>query len=221
MLRVVFYIFCFVALGASYAEAQFFADDARGQKSVFVEQSKVLSKELKNDLRNSVATQNKQQVSVASAVAKKGNVDNISPFDYSNIEVEKDNTSSKVIYPAVILDENNNRVYKEAIFLTMKNFDVYRSPSRQVRCSMRFSVLSTYKEKISNVSYKLQWPEISTNLSFDNVQPNIEYYMDYLLIGDGCYTMDKIPNIIVNRCRVKGKTQQQCASSVTWLTQSM
>lgn len=219
MLKVVFYIFCFVFWGGASANAQFFADDAKSQKSFFVEQSKVISKEVKDDLRNSVTIQSDRAKSSADEL--KNSTKDISPFDYSKIDVDSETNSSKVIKPIVILDKDNNRVYKEAIFVTMKNFDVYRSPSRQVRCSMRFSVWSTYNEKISNVSYKLQWPKMSTNVSFDNVLPNIEYHMDYLLIGDGCYTMDKIPNIIVNRCRVKGKTQQQCASTVTWVTKDM
>ena len=29
--------------------------------------------------------------------------------------------------------------------------------------------------------------------------------------------MDRIPNIIVNRCRVKGLSQQDCAAKIRWL----
>ena len=34
--------------------------------------------------------------------------------------------------------------------------------------------------------------------------PNRPTYVEYALMGKGCYSMDKSPNIVVNRCRGKG-----------------
>lgn len=103
------------------------------------------------------------------------------------------------------------------IFVYYKDFNIRVSMSGTVMCDVRFVVLSTLDRKINNVSFKLNWPEISTTLSYNNVAPNVDTYFDYTLIGNGCYSMDKIPNIVVNRCRVAGMTQQDCAKKINWL----
>jgi len=59
---------------------------------------------------------------------------------------------------------------------------------------------------------------MTTTLSFANVAPNTPTAYNYTLMGDGCYTMDKMPNIIVNRCRVKGLSSAQCADKIVWLS---
>ncbi len=120
-----------------------------------------------------------------------------------------------------IFDKNGKRLHDDVILLYMKSFNVYRTASQQVRCAVRFAVTSVYNEKVSNISYELRWPKMSTRLSFSNMEPQVEYYVDYLLLGDGCYTMDKKPNVIVNRCRVRNKTQEECAASVRWIKWSM
>lgn len=102
------------------------------------------------------------------------------------------------------------------ILVNFRNFAI-STLQNKTSCSMRFVVLSTLDSKISNISVRLVWPDMETNLSFDNVNPNIDTYIDYVLVGDGCYNMDKTPNIIVNRCRVKGITQDECANKIKWL----
>ena len=103
------------------------------------------------------------------------------------------------------------------IMLYMRNFKISRNINGIPNCNMRFYVLSTLSEKITNISYRLKWPNIETALSFDNVKPNTAMYFDYSLLGNGCYNMDKAPNIVVNRCRVKGISQQECANAIEWL----
>lgn len=105
------------------------------------------------------------------------------------------------------------------IFLMSDQFKISRSMGGRVSCSLRFIVLSNVKEKLSNLSVKLKWPKISTTLVFSDVVPNVATSFNYTLIGDGCYSMDKVPNIIVNRCRVKGLSQTQCAQKIRWLKQ--
>ncbi|MBR1648577.1 MAG: hypothetical protein IJ689_03145 [Alphaproteobacteria bacterium] len=116
---------------------------------------------------------------------------------------------------------NSEKRDQELIMMYMKDFRVYRTPSGQTRCSMQFAVVSTLPERISNISYRLQWQGMDTVLSFSNVQPEVENHYNYSLLGDGCYSMDKAPNIVINRCRVKGMSQRDCASKVRWLTRSL
>lgn len=105
----------------------------------------------------------------------------------------------------------------QEIRLYMRDFKVYKTLSGITNCSMRFYVESTMKSPISNISYRLKWPEMETPISFDSVQPNSSVYVTYALHGNGCYHMDKTPNIIVNRCRVKNMTQQACTDSIRWV----
>ena len=119
-----------------------------------------------------------------------------------------------------IADKSNNSNDKELILLYMKDFKVYRSASGQTRCSMLFAVSTTLKDKVSNLSYRLKWPSMETVLSFSDVPPQVEHHFNYTLLGDGCYSMDKTPNIIINRCRAKGLSQRACAGKVRWITRA-
>lgn len=104
------------------------------------------------------------------------------------------------------------------IFFYYSNFQIMRTAATGLGCRVRFHILNGLNSRVSNVSIKLVWPGINTPLSFNNVNPNTENYFDYALFGDGCYQMDKIPNIVVNRCRVKGMSQEACANRIRWLT---
>lgn len=103
------------------------------------------------------------------------------------------------------------------IFLFYKDFSVSKLLSGTVTCSVRFQILTTLDRKLNNLSVRLRWPEMETALTFIDVAPNQMVHYDYTLLGEGCYSMDKIPNIIVNRCRVKGLSQKECAAKIRWL----
>lgn len=106
---------------------------------------------------------------------------------------------------------------KAQIFLYYENFQVDRTITGRVTCSVRFIINTNLDSKLISLAVKLVWPEISTNLSFINVLPNTPTYFDYTLMGNGCYSMDKFPNIVVNRCRIKGISANDCAAKITWL----
>lgn len=109
-------------------------------------------------------------------------------------------------------DEDN-----ELIFLYYEDFEITHGFGGSVGCNVKFVVVTSLNMRLSNLSVKLKWPDISTSLSFDDVNPNIKTYYNYALFGEGCYSMDKIPNIVVNRCRIKGISQQACARKIRWL----
>ena len=147
-----------------------------------------------------------------------------SPFDYAygKQEPKKPAKEQKQFrrystVGGVTVETTEKNPEDELIMLYMKNFSIYRSPSGQVRCSARFAVLTTLPMRLSNISYRLKWPQMETMLTFNDVDPGVENHFDYALLGDGCYTMDKQPNIVVNRCRAKGLTQRQCASKIRWI----
>lgn len=104
------------------------------------------------------------------------------------------------------------------IYLFYSDFKISRTAATGIGCRVRFHVLNGLNNRISNISIKLVWPGLNTPVSFNNVNPNTENYFDYALFGDGCYQMDKIPNIVVNRCRVKGMSQEACANKIRWLS---
>ncbi len=104
----------------------------------------------------------------------------------------------------------------EKIYMYMRDFKISHNLNGIVSCNMRFYVYSTVNTTINNVSYRLKWPKMETALSFSNIEPKKAKYETYTLLGDGCYEMDAIPNIIVNRCRIKGLTQERCSSIIQW-----
>lgn len=120
------------------------------------------------------------------------------------------------VYP-LSLDGERPEEDDRLIFLLYSDFTVKRLLSGTVSCNVRFVVTSTLDRKLNNLSVRLRWPKMETVLTYIDVQPNQPTHFDYTLLGDGCYSMDKIPNIVVNRCRVKGMSQKDCASRIRWL----
>ena len=115
------------------------------------------------------------------------------------------------------VDDKGRRIKNSNIFMYYQNFKISRSLGGNVSCDVRFFILTNLDRRLVNLDTKLVWPGLTTAVSFSNIEPNTPTYMDYTLLGDGCYTMDKLPNIVVNRCRVRGLTPQECANKIIWL----
>lgn len=115
------------------------------------------------------------------------------------------------------VDEYGRPRRSNKIFLYYDNFKISRSISGMTSCDVRFFVNNNLDSRITSLDIKLVWPKLTTAVSFTDVSPNMPTYYDYTLLGDGCYDMDKLPNIVVNRCRVKGMSAAQCAGAITWL----
>lgn len=118
----------------------------------------------------------------------------------------------------VEVDDKGRMKKAEKIFLFYDEYKVAEYLSDNAVCDVRFNILSNLDQKISKLDIKLVWPDMTTSLSFSDVLPNTQTYYNYSLLGNGCYNMDKAPNIIVNRCRVKGMTSVECANKLVWLT---
>ncbi len=103
------------------------------------------------------------------------------------------------------------------IFLFYDDFKISNGMAGYTTCNVRFNIISNLDRKLSQFDIKLVWPKISTTLSFSDIPPNTQTYYNYTLLGEGCYTMDKAPNIVVNRCRAKGMTSAECAAKIKWV----
>lgn len=115
------------------------------------------------------------------------------------------------------VDEYGRPQEVSRIFLYYDNFRIFRSVSGTTSCDVRFLINTTLDRRLISLDAKLVWPGITTMVSFINVDPNTPTYFNYTLLGEGCYTLDKMPNIVVNRCRVKGLSSAECAAKITWL----
>lgn len=106
---------------------------------------------------------------------------------------------------------------KPVIQIFMDNFQILPTFSKMTHCSMTFHVRSTLESPISNISFRLKWPDMETPVSFDNIPSKGTTSKSYLLLGNGCYQMDETPTVIINRCRVKGLTQEACTGLIEWV----
>lgn len=106
---------------------------------------------------------------------------------------------------------------KGAIKIYMRQFKVSQSLSGFVTCSMKLYVQSTLPNPISNLSFRLKWPTLETPVSFDDIPANATVNHGHSFVGNVCYSLDAVPNIIVNRCRVKNMSQQECANAIEWI----
>ncbi len=117
----------------------------------------------------------------------------------------------------VELDKDGNSRRAEKIFLYYDNFNISGYLNNSPSCDVRFFVLTNLNKKLIQLDVKLVWPDLTTALSFSDIAPNTPTYIDYTLMGKGCYNMDKMPNIVVNRCRVRGMSSVDCANKIIWL----
>lgn len=105
---------------------------------------------------------------------------------------------------------------QKKIYMFYRNFKIETTPSGRVMCNLRLSVLTTIPEGINTLNFRLVWPEMVTGLGFYNVAPFQETFHDISLLGDGCYSLDRTPNVVVNTCRIKGMSAAECAQALVW-----
>lgn len=106
---------------------------------------------------------------------------------------------------------------KGAIKIYMRDFSVSKTVAGYATCSLKLYVESSLPNAISNISFRLKWPKMDAPFSFDDIAPNATVYHGNVFLGDTCYALDVTPNIIVNRCRIKGMSQQDCTNMIEWV----
>ena len=116
-------------------------------------------------------------------------------------------------------DEADNQQAKlpPRIMLYFKNFKINLTPSGRVICSFDLTMRNATPNKINTFNAQFVWPSIKTSGSFYDVPARSERYLSLALMGKGCYSMDKTPNIIVNHCRIKGMSAEECSEAVRWI----
>ncbi len=196
------------------AEAQVFAPEAGvavAPKSVAISRQSVEARKTATDVQNAADTDTVEnnEVFVPAKV-------NLKP-EQTEPEKVYDNKIGKVSEFKIVngkvqyADPNDRKILVYA-----ENYKVEKGMDGLVRCSMRIYVLNDMVERLNSFGFKLIWPEISTSIQMQKVNQGVRTYNDIMLLGNGCMSMDKTPTIEVNRCRVKGKTQEQCADAVRW-----
>ncbi len=137
--------------------------------------------------------------------------------NFNNNEPEVYDNSERKVYTLKMVDgdiviDNPPR----SILISYEDYKINRSFDDWVRCSLRIYVLNDLTERVTNFSFKLHWPDMDTAIQMNRLNPGVRTYKDVVLLGEGCYNLDKAPTVEVNRCRVKGMTQEQCADAVKW-----
>lgn len=120
--------------------------------------------------------------------------------------------SFKVINGEIVVDDNADR----NILVYYGNYKINQRFDNWISCSIRVYVLNDLPTKITSFGAKLHWPDITTTIQMNHLEPGVKNYKDIMLLGEGCLHLDKTPTIEVNRCRVKGMSQEDCADAVKW-----
>ena len=170
------------------------------------------------------AAQNTAAASSNQAAAKKQPIldENGAPnyvvkkFDSDDDSVKYDNSERKVFTLKMVGDELVVDDNARTILISYENYQINQSFDNWVRCSLRVYVLNDLTERVTNFSFKLHWPDIDASVQMNRLNPGVRTYKDIVLLGNGCFNLDKTPTIEVNRCRVKGMSQEQCANAVKW-----
>lgn len=120
--------------------------------------------------------------------------------------------SFKVINGEIVVDDNADR----NILVYYGNYKINQRFDNWISCLIRVYVLNDLPTKITSFGAKLHWPDITTTIQMNHLEPGVKNYKDIMLLGEGCLHLDKTPTIEVNRCRVKGMSQEDCADAVKW-----
>ena len=126
----------------------------------------------------------------------------------------------KIMRNPIINQAQKNRQENQPesrIILYYRNFKIDTTPSGRVMCDFDLIIHNSTPYKINTLNLQLVWPSIKTSASFYDVSPRSENYIPMTLMGKGCYSMDKYPNVVVNLCRIKGMSGEQCTSSIIWV----
>lgn len=140
----------------------------------------------------------------------------VKKFDSDDDSVKYDNSERKVFTLKMVGDELVVDDNARTILISYENYQINQSFDNWVRCSLRVYVLNDLTERVTNFSFKLHWPDIDASVQMNRLNPGVRTYKDIVLLGNGCFNLDKTPTIEVNRCRVKGMSQEQCADAVKW-----
>jgi len=183
---------------------------AQSSKKDVYESAAAAEKKENNSFSASSATKNSQRPSYVKTDFSRtsGTPEKAKKYDNSQRKVY----SFKIVDGDVVFDKDEDR----SILISYDNFEIKKSFDSLIRCSIRLYVLNDFKDKITNFSFQLHWPDISTSVEMNRLNPGVRTYKDIMLLGDGCLNLDKTPTIEINRCRVKGKTQEECADAVKW-----
>ena len=140
----------------------------------------------------------------------------VKKFDSDDDSIKYDNSERKVFTLKMVGDELVVDDNARTILISYENYQINQSFDNWVRCSLRVYVLNDLTERVTNFSFKLHWPDIDASVQMNRLNPGVRTYKDIVLLGNGCFNLDKTPTIEVNRCRVKGMSQEQCADAVKW-----
>ena len=172
-------------------------------------------------VKNSVVQKNSDESVSTNTTEEYSNDDTFSPikknFNGINSETEQQNPDPKVFHFKIVngevsFDDNNKR----NVLIYYDNYQIHRGFDKLIKCTIRVYVLNDLPEKITSLAFKLKWPDISTNVAMNQLQAGVTTYTDLMLLGEGCLKLDKTPTIEVNRCRIKGMSQEACADTLKW-----
>jgi len=147
---------------------------------------------------------------------------NAQVFEKDNAATSQEVTTSgkKIIRSKLLTSKEAGRQENKPsprIMIYFRNFKIDITPSGRVMCDFDLSIRNLTPNKINTLNAQFIWPAIKTGASFYEVPSLHERYISMTLMGKGCYTMDKVPNIVVNHCRIKGMSSEECAKAVRWV----
>ena len=119
----------------------------------------------------------------------------------------------KIIGDKVVFEDTDTN---RQILVYYDKYELHPAFDNIVRCSIRIYVLNDLRTRISSLGLRIKWPDITTTVNMQQVNPGVKTYTDQLLMGEGCLKLDKLPTLEINRCRVKGMSQEECADAVHW-----
>lgn len=200
--------------GAYNADAQTFAPDFNAEKTAEENvtapsaNKAAIDKDVDEEDTDDSAEDDDDRPFVPAHVNIGGNEESEEKYDNSEGHV----IEYKYVNGKIVFSDPSDR----KILVFIDRYKAEKGMDGIVKCSLRVYVLNDMIERINNLSFKLIWPEIRTSIQMSKVNPGVKTYKDIMLLGDGCFSMDKTPTIEVNRCRVKGKSQEQCAQAIHW-----
>ncbi len=96
------------------------------------------------------------------------------------------------------------------------SFRLFKDIVGKMKCSFGVTLKSTLNKEINNFSLRLIYPHGTYAFIFRDIKAGGSDERFITTSGDICYNLSGVPDIDINRCRIYGASEKECAKRLIW-----
>lgn len=100
------------------------------------------------------------------------------------------------------------------------SYKVFQSLAGITKCSFSVKLRSEINRQINMIALSLKYPDRSFAFIFRDIPEKGEQIKNITTVGDICYNLGGIPDISINKCKIKSASGDDCAKHIKWDNES-